>query len=329
MPHAWMIRSGRGSAHVDDFVSKGVAAIGWSELGELAGNDRDGFMTRVQAAYPGKHRSAVANDATVLHRFVQEMQEGDAVVTYDSERRLYHLGTIAGPYRHQPELIPGLPQTRRVTWSRTVNRDDLRRATRNSLSSTLSLFRLSPEVLADLQGDRSASFPTVELDEEVIATEDTIDDTAERSLELIKDQVTELDEDEMEELMAGVLRAMGYKAQVSPTGPDRGVDVTASPDGLGLEQPRIKAEVKHRPKTPMGAQEIRNFIATLRLGDSGLFLSTGGFTREARYEAERATLPVSLISLDDLVRLITEHYHRFDAKARILIPLEQVWWPAR
>jgi predicted Mrr-cat superfamily restriction endonuclease len=50
----------------------------------------------------------------------------------------------------------------------------------------------------------------------------------------------------MEELVARILRAMGYKAKVSLKGPDRGVDVIASPDGLGLTQPRIKEEVKHR-----------------------------------------------------------------------------------
>ncbi|WP_410493863.1 hypothetical protein [Endozoicomonas sp. 8E] len=39
---------------------------------------------------------------------------------------------------------------------------------------------------------------------------------------------------------------MGYKTRVSSKGPDRGVDVTAPPDDLGLTQPRIKAEVEHR-----------------------------------------------------------------------------------
>lgn len=37
----------------------------------------------------------------------------------------------------------------------------------------------------------------------------------------------------------------------------------ASPDGLGLENPRIKVEVKHRQNS-MGASEIRNFIGRLR-----------------------------------------------------------------
>lgn len=48
----------------------------------------------------------------------------------------------------------------------------------------------------------------------------------------------------MERLVAGLLKAMGYCARVMPKGPDGGKDVVASPDALGLESPRIIAEVK-------------------------------------------------------------------------------------
>lgn len=46
----------------------------------------------------------------------------------------------------------------------------------------------------------------------------------------------------MRDLVAGILRAMGYKARVSPLGPDGGHDIFASPDGLGVEEPRIFKE---------------------------------------------------------------------------------------
>ena len=131
----------------------------------------------------------------------------------------------------------------------------------------------------------------------------------------------------MEELAAAVLMAMGFKAKVSPKGPDRGVDVVASPDGLGLTRPRIKVEVKHRSGS-IGSQPIRSFIGALRDGDSGLFLSTGGFTKEARYEAERATIPVTLIDIDDLADLVVTHYDHFDLDGRALIPLVRLYWPA-
>jgi restriction system protein len=89
----------------------------------------------------------------------------------------------------------------------------------------------------------------------------------------------------MEELVAALLRAMGYKARVTPKGPDRGRDVVASPDGLGFQHPRVFAEVKHRPKDSMGAERIRSFLGGLREGDCGLYVSTGGYTKDAHYEA--------------------------------------------
>src|SRR5690606_9652453 len=66
------------------------------------------------------------------------------------------------------------------------------------------------------------------------------------ALERIKDIVAKLDWDDMQDLVAGILRAMGYKTLISPPGPDRGKDIVASPDGFGFEHPRIVVEVKHR-----------------------------------------------------------------------------------
>ena len=50
----------------------------------------------------------------------------------------------------------------------------------------------------------------------------------------------------MQRLVVGILRSMGYKTRISPAGPDRGRDIEASPDGLGLVDPRIVVQVKQR-----------------------------------------------------------------------------------
>lgn len=78
----------------------------------------------------------------------------------------------------------------------------------------------------------------------------------------------------------------------------------------------------------MGAPAIRAFIGGLRAGDRGLYVSTGGFTREARYEADRANVPVRLLDLDGFVRLYVESYERADEDTRALLPLVRIWWPA-
>jgi len=153
-------------------------------------------------------------------------------------------------------------------------------------------------------------------------------DAAGRAHEFLKDRLLRLSPDEMEELVAALLRAMGYKARVTPKGPDRGRDVEASPDGLGFQQPRIFAEVKHRPKESMGSERIRSFLGGLREGDCGLYVSTGGYTKDARYEADRAKVAIYLVDLDRLAELIVEHYDRLDEEGRALVPLVRVYWPA-
>ncbi|MDR8305809.1 restriction endonuclease, partial [Acinetobacter baumannii] len=81
-------------------------------------------------------------------------------------------------------------------------------------------------------------------EDEVVS--DPLRDVESLAREGIKDRVNGLDPKEMEYVVAGVLRSMGYNTQVSPVGPDRGKDIIASPDGFGFENPRIVVEVKHR-----------------------------------------------------------------------------------
>ena len=157
--------------------------------------------------------------------------------------------------------------------------------------------------------------------------EETLAATYDNGIELIKDRVNQLDWEDMERLVAGMLKAMGYCARVMPKGPDGGRDVVASPDALGLESPRIVAEVKHR-KGAMGAPAVRSFIGGLRAGDRGLYVSTGGFTREARYEADRANVPVRLLDLDAFVRHYVDIYDKADDDTRSILPLTRIWWPA-
>jgi restriction system protein len=198
------------------------------------------------------------------------------------------------------------------------------------LGATLTIFQPGAEVLAEaeraLQG-----VPSGEDENDVQRPEGEFEiiwrDTLGRSHEFIKDRILKLSPDGMEQLTASLLRAMGYKARVTQKGPDRGRDVLASPDGLGFQNPRIVAEVKHRPNETIGSEMVRGFLGGLREGDRGLYVSTGGFTREAKYEADRAGIPVTRVDLDDLARLVVDHYERFDAEGRNLLPLARIYWP--
>lgn len=118
-----------------------------------------------------------------------------------------------------------------------------------------------------------------------------------------------------------------YKTQVSPPGSDLGRDILASPDGFGFERPRIVVEVKHR-KGQMGSKDIRGFLGGRHPEDRGLYVSTGGFTKDARYEADRSTVPLALWTPQELTKALVDNYENADATTRSLITLRPLYVPA-
>jgi restriction system protein len=219
---------------------------------------------------------------------LNEIHKGDGVVSYDPSRRVYLVGVIEGDPEYKPELFEELPRVRAVRWNAEVSKDKLSVSTRNSLGAISTLFQLPPEAAEEIlkvQAGHEIAEAT-DPEEEVEDTDELARDLRARSLEFIKDRISSLTWEEMQELVAGLLRAMGYKTRISPAGADRGKDIIASPDGFGFEQPRIVVEVKHRPNTAMGSQELRSFLGGRHKDDKGLYVSTGGFTKDAKYEAD-------------------------------------------
>jgi restriction system protein len=134
-----------------------------------------------------------------------------------------------------------------------------------------------------------------------------------------------MDPYEFQELVAALLRAMGYHtAWVSPPGPDRGLDILAYNDPLGATGPRIKVQVKRRADR-INVDGVRAFMALLGSQDVGIFISTGGFTSDAEREVRsQENRRISLIALDRLFDLWVEHYGSIPEEGRQLLPLKPV-----
>jgi len=332
MPKMWMIRAEVGGRLFDAFKEKGVAAIGWGEIGSLENlKTREEIFQKVQAAWSDWKTQAQRMATGQLFRLRSEIQTGDAVVTYDPSRRVYMVGTIKGEYRYDPSFEEEDPNIRDVEWRGEISRDALSTASKNSLGSIATLFLLPEAVAEDVERaliqDNKAKIepsPAEELEQE---EENLLKDMQGRAFEFTKDRISQLDWDEMQELVAGLLRAMGYKTRVSPSGPDRGKDIIASPDGFGLETPRIVVEVKHRNQAT-DSEKIRSFLGGRHQDDKGLYVSTGGFSKDAHYEAERGNIPLMLMNLDDLTHAVIDHYDQMDMDTQRLLPLKRVYWPA-
>ena len=324
----WMVRAGQGASFIDLFLDNEIVAIGWTALGQLPDRiSRQELSDRAASTWPNYKKGKVAIVAGQIFRFLSEINIGDGVMTYDPGRRIYHLGAILSEPAFD-DSRDDLPRYRKVCWDSEISRDDISIPTRNTLGAISTLFKLSENAVVEIRDLASGVEPAAVVQEPETEADDSLDAIRGQSRELIKDTINELDPYELQDLVAGVLRAMGYKTRVSARGADRGVDIMASPDGFGFEQPRIIVECKHRTRTAMGAQEIRTFLGGRHKDDKGLYVSTGGFTKDARYEAERASIPTTLMDLDQLVDAIIDHYANMGSDARTLLPLAQLYWPA-
>lgn len=130
---------------------------------------------------------------------------------------------------------------------------------------------------------------------------------------------------EFQDLVADLLRALGYHiAWISPPGKDGGVDIIAHTDPLGTQIPRIKVQVK-RVAQKVDLQTLNSFLAIIDADDVGLYVSTGGFTRDAEETARRQNgRKITLIDLERLVDLWIEAYGKLDDKARRRLPLSPI-----
>ena len=324
MATMWMVRAGEEGYLIDEFERGGFIAIGWHELGDLSSISlKDELRERYERTYPDENPYKVGGAVGVIYKFCCVLEVGQKVVTYNTQTREYMIGTVESDYYYSTDEIDNeidYVHFRRVDWiDDKVSRDELSVSSRFSLGSGQTVFSVNEEVSTELLSlsDNNGDIEPPPPDDGPI-----IPDTH----ELIKDKILTLSDEEMEQLAAVILRAMGYRTRVTPRGPDGGVDVLASPDGLGLEEPRIKVEVKHRSAT-VGAPEIRSFLGGLREGDSALYISTGGFTRDASAEAAHSNFPLTLLGLDDVATLTVEHYENFDDEGKVLMPLVKVYFP--
>lgn len=176
-----------------------------------------------------------------------------------------------------------------------------------------------------------------ERDSDVGAPEGESDNqTAEATLEQarglarkeIQHFVLDADPYDFQDLVAALLRGMGYHTPfVAPRGRDGGVDVRAYQDPLGTREPRIKVQVKHR-QDKANAQEIRQLAGLLREGEIGLFVSTGGFTSDAISSMRNATKHIEKIDLDQFIDMWQEYYDRLDEEDKALLPLRSIMFLA-
>ena len=120
---------------------------------------------------------------------------------------------------------------------------------------------------------------------------------------------------------------MGYFTPFVATtrGKDGGIDIVAYRDPLGTSSPRIKVQIKHR-ESPATVQEVRELMGLLQKdGDVGIFISSGGFTPDAKVTARNSNPHVELVELPRFIDLWQQFYAKLTDEDKTMFPLFPIY----
>lgn len=306
------------------FLSKDLIAIGWKEFGDLTKIEptREAFKEHYAEVYPNAKKGQIPNSSGMLFRFIHEVQLGDYVVFPSKIDRKINIGIIDSDYYYD-NSDGKYVQRRKVKWLKHIPRTAFSQGALYEVGSAMTFFSLknyADEYLSALDKNFKVKIEDTDEDETVGATaEEIIESTKDFVLKELSKNLKGYD---LEEFIADLLRAMGYRTTLSPHGGDSGIDITAYKDEL---PPRILVQVK---STDGNIKEttIQSLKGAMREGDYGLFVTLSDYTKNAKKYLESVPI-IKGINGTELVDLILKYYEELESKYQKMIPLKMVYIP--
>ncbi len=154
-----------------------------------------------------------------------------------------------------------------------------------------------------------------------------IEDIESQAMDGIKEHIRHMNPYEFQDLVAALLRGMGYYTPfVAPKGKDGGIDVVAYENAAGIGG-RLIVQVKHQPTTTLEVITVRSLAALLKKdADTGMVVTSGRFTGESLRFARESKNNIRLIDGDELVRLWIACYQSLTEKDKCLMPLRPIYF---
>ena len=347
MTAAWVVRGGHAGEHEHWNLDHGRVSVGWSEVGDLAPcQSRDDVRALVDAAYPTDPPGRLANWAVQLWTFRDAIKPGDLVMMPLKTRRGYiWFGRCTGPFEYlDGEADASRRKTLPVKWDdEPVAKSGIKSVIIFSLGASQTVFSptrhnaaarleqvakngIDPGSTGVIKPAKGAPVPAGDS-----ADSDVTDPDTAPTLEAIRDRIrTHLVENfkghKLTALVADILEALGFVCEVSPPGPDGGVDILAGRGPLGLDSPTLIVEVKSEP-TAIGVEVVRGLHSamTQHRADQGLLVAWGGVGKKAKSEFERDRTSFRIWDAEEVLDRLFATYDRLPATTRASIPLKQAW----
>lgn len=336
---AWVIRAGKHGEREQWCLEQGAAGGGWDEVGDLSNcNARTDVRALLDAAMPGTTLGLRANHAGQLWGLLN-VAPGDVVILPRKTTKSIAFGICEKGYEYRADAP--LKHVVSVDWKRDdVPRSAIKDDLLFTLGAIMTIFKASRnEAEARFRGviatgtDPGSLAITSTGDKGVTTVDenDAVDPIPVPTLETIRDRVrTHVSENfkghRLSELVADILRVRGFVCDVSPPGPDQGVDILAGSGPLGLDSPTLIVEVKSE-NGQIGAPVVRGLQGAMmsNRSDQGLLVAWGGITKDAKREIRTDRLTMRVWDADDLLDQIFDVFQDLPEGTRLALPLKRAW----
>lgn len=323
----WVVRGGNNNELAAQVPHKGAIDVGWASTGSIGSvGTREEIRHRMEETEPG---SGTPNAVGQLFRFATEIRVGDYVLTPEKATKKVHVSRCSGMYCFDPVVFgQSYPHVLPLKYERSIERSRLSVTVRNTLGSTLTVFRADVALPFIQFVDGQKGIPPPPDDNGGATPEPGVwaDEIEGQARGQILEALDDIEHHDFQIFLAGVLEALNYKARVKQKGKDGGVDILAYPDAFGLATPRIKVQAKNQ-KTLAGIHDVGYLHGVLGSDERGLFVCTGGFSNDAKNAPFVRNGRVALVDGMELLDLILQHYEAISARAKALLPLRMVYVP--
>ena len=308
--------------HEEKLIKENVISMSWKELKDLSKikpKTRDAFTAHYEKVYPGNTRQSIAQCVGQLYRFVYEVQIGDYIIFPTKYNRMVNIGQVVGEYYYD-EKEEHYVNKRKVKFLKSLPRTVFSQGALYEIGSFLTLFKIKNYVGEFLDAIENKKAKLIENDESIGATSEAIvENTKDYILKSLSKNYKGY---ELEDVVADLLNAMGYKTKVSQRGGDRGKDIIAYKDEL---PPRIIVQVKSQDGD-VTEKTVQSLKGAMNEGDYGLFVTLSGYTKNAKRYLEDKTI-IKSINGSELADLILKYYDSMSDKFKDTIKLRKVFIP--
>lgn len=339
-PRAWLIRAGRFGEREAFGLANSVVGGGFSDIPDLTEvTDWDGVVRTLERSYPEAPKGKIRNFGGQVWALRERIAAGDLVVLPMKNEPVLAIGEVTGPYTYLSGNEPGYRHYRPVKWLRVdVPRTAVRQDLLYSLGAFMTVCEVSRNDAAWRVGQLAATGvdpgSRSELDDQSALEAPTEGEADSGSIDLrrvAQDRIQSFVAEQfaghaLAKLVGDILDAEGYVAEVSPPGPDGGIDVFAGSGPLGLDSPRLIVQVKSG-STPVDAPTVRQLHGVLAThgADQALLVAWGGLNTVARRELQNQFFRVRVWDADDLIDATLRNYDKLPDDTRTLLPLQQMW----